>query len=476
VLFVGIVELMGGPATGDADVVDVSTWPIAHGQLACAFPKNRIVIAPLYPFVSGVLSAAARIGHAVPFPSRAALGPDCVDAYSAFTDWAWKAGALSDTLLVGYVGWLALAAGAVALLRASGRGRCGWEPATLLLLACLPPVWMCLENFFHPQDLLAMGLALGAVACARRSWWLGAGVLIALATLSQQYALLVATPLLVVAPGDRRWRFAGAAAVTLALAVVTLFVVSSFTAVTAVLIGSANSALSSTVLTALHLHGGARVFVSRFVPLEIALVLAWWATDRLGPDVLEPVPLLSLLGVSLGLRLVFEVNMWGYYYMALAVVLVLLDVVGGRIRASLAAWLGAVSVVYLVGPTTSRAVWNAVGWGGDARQLLVPLVVVLAVAVIAFHAARGRLEWNDVVWVGLASGAALAWPSTHNPLGAHLAGLWWQVALVPLGIVLAAKPLLALMRVPAHTPLPERGVALISTSRRSGTGGGTRGR
>ena len=46
-----------------------------------------------------------------------------------------------------------------------------------------------------------MGLILGALACVRRDLWRWAGVLLALAVLSQQYALLVAVPLLVVAPG-----------------------------------------------------------------------------------------------------------------------------------------------------------------------------------------------------------------------------------------------------------------------------------
>ena len=79
---------------------------------------------------------------------------------------------------------------------ASGRGRGsrGWEPATLVVVACLLPVWMCVQSFFHPQDLLAMGLALCAMACACHGRWAGAGVLVALAVLAQQFTLLVAVP------------------------------------------------------------------------------------------------------------------------------------------------------------------------------------------------------------------------------------------------------------------------------------------
>jgi hypothetical protein len=442
-VFVAIVQFLGGASPYDADEANISTWPIAHGQLSCAFPKGRILIAPLYPYVSGGLSAIARIGHSVPFPTRSAFGPDCAGAYDAVTTWASRAGALTETLLIGYVGWLALLAGVVALLRASGRGRRGWEPATLLLLACLPPVWMCLENFFHPQDLLAMGLALGALACARRGSWIGAGVLVALATLSQQFALLVAAPLFVVAPASRRWSYVGAAAGTTVLALAALFATSSSLALGAALLGSGNSGGSGTVVSSvLRLHGGVLVFVSRMVPLELALVLAWWVTRRLGPAALEPVPLISLVALSLSLRLVFEHALYGYYFMALAVVLVVLDAVSGHIRASLVAWLAAVSVVYLVGPTTSSSVWPATSWAADAQRSVAPVVLGLALAGIVLGAARGGLGRQQLVWLALAIGAALAWPSTYNPLSAHVSSVWWQMALVLSGIALAAGPLL----------------------------------
>ena len=51
-------------------------------------------------------------------------------------------------------------AGIIALLRVSGRGRRGWEPLAFFLVACTPPVFTCLTYYFHPPDLLAMGLIL----------------------------------------------------------------------------------------------------------------------------------------------------------------------------------------------------------------------------------------------------------------------------------------------------------------------------
>jgi hypothetical protein len=92
------------------------------------------------------------------------------------TRWSDQTHALTPTLRFGYLGWFVLAAGIVAVMRSSGRGRNGWEPAALIAVACTPPVFMCLQTFFHPQDLLAMGLILLGVSCAQRNAWGWAGV------------------------------------------------------------------------------------------------------------------------------------------------------------------------------------------------------------------------------------------------------------------------------------------------------------
>ncbi len=230
-LFVGLATLTGGPGRIDAAESAYSTWAIAHGRLACAFPSVTVphepLVAPVYPFVSGVVAALAGIGRSVPFPTQSAMGHGCGTAVAAIHHWALSAGALEPTLWIGFTGWLILMAGVVAWLRASGRGRCGWEPATLIVLACLPLVWICVSPYFHPQDLVALGIVLAAMACALRSRWAAAGVLIALALLSQQFALLVAAPLLMLAPRAYRGRFVGSALVTAALVILPSTVSSS---------------------------------------------------------------------------------------------------------------------------------------------------------------------------------------------------------------------------------------------------------
>jgi hypothetical protein len=112
-------------------------------------------------------------------------------------------------------------------LRASGRGRCGWEPVTLLLVAIVPPGLLCVRPYFHPEDLLALGLALGGLACTRRGSWAWAGVLLGLSFTSQQFVLLIIAPLVVVAPSNRRLPFAGSAIISAMLVVGPMILLTS---------------------------------------------------------------------------------------------------------------------------------------------------------------------------------------------------------------------------------------------------------
>jgi hypothetical protein len=432
------MALLGGPASNDAYQTVFSTWAIQHGQLACAFPAGYKVTAPLYPLASGAIASLERIGNAVAFPPRGTLGPHCDRAFTAINQWSLRTGALHHTIQIGYFGWLVLLAGLVAVLRACGRGRCGWEPTTLVIVACLPPVWMCLEDSFHPEDLFAMGFALASLACARRSLWAAAGVLVALAVLSQQYALLVAAPLLIVAPPARRLTYGGAAALTTALLVVPLTVVSSGGAAHAVLFGTgATGGVGGTILWELDLHGTLLLFASRVAPIILSVALAWWVVRRLGRAVLEPIPLLSLVTVSLGLRLVFEQQLWGYYFMALSVTLILLDAVRGHIRASVVAWLSTVTMVYLLLPTSINSLQPVEHTLSDLAPVA---VLTLAILLIWRDLRRGARNWWLAYWISMIVATFIAW-NTTDVVGQP--PIWlWQVTLVPLGIALAAGPLL----------------------------------
>jgi hypothetical protein len=346
-IFIVLTQVLGGLGQHDTFLSVNATWAIAHGRLSCAYPAGIPMIAPLYPMVSGGIVALVHVGHGVPFPSSAAMGPHCSRAVAALSTWSAHAGALGPTVEVGYLGWLALLGGVVAFLRSVGRGRCGWEPLTLIVLAVTPPVLMCVQTDFHPQDLLAMGLALAGVACARSGRWALTGVLLGLAVASQQFALLVLAPMLVVVPTGRRVRLCGAAVAGAGLAVAPLLLANPGRARRAGQLGSGNSASRGyTVLGQLQLHGALLIVMSRILPILLTMMLARWACRRLGPRILDPVPLVSLISTAFALRLVFEENLFGYYLMALVVSLVLLDVVRRRIGVHLVAWLALALLVF----------------------------------------------------------------------------------------------------------------------------------
>jgi hypothetical protein len=466
-VFMGGVRFLGGPSEEDAVESIYSTWALAHFRVACAYPsashyhfpviaRPAPLIAPLWPLLSGALAALTRIGHQVPFPSNAALGPNCSEAQAAIFRWSVRSGAALPTVSLGYASWLVLMAGIVALLRASGRGRCGWEPAVLVLVACVPSVWTPLVQDFHPQDLVAMGLGLCGLACARRGWWAWAGVLLALAITSQQFALLVIAPLVIIVPQNRRFRFVGTVIGTASIVILPIVMISSGRALRAVFLGSGNSAsIGGTVLWELHFHGGLLVLVSRVLPIVCSMALAWWAHQRLGHTLMDPVPLLSLIATSLSLRLVFEENLFGYYFMALAVSLVVLEAVSGRIRGQLVAWIVLIPLAF--NPVPWGFVSNSVAWGLQDREYLPAICIGVALVLVARDALRGRVRGYLVAWTVLVTVTCGRWPWSAPPF--HTQPIWfWQIVLVSTGVALAVRPLLSVARsrsglVPEARPL-----------------------
>jgi hypothetical protein len=443
-IFVGIVALLGGPSVIDTEQSVYGTWALAHGHAACAYPpvvyRGNPVIAPLYMLLSGGIAAVARIGHSVAFPSSTALGPGCDRAFTAVQPWSVHAGALRPTTWIGCIGWVGLLAGVVVWLRVTGKGRRVWEPVTLVVLACLPLVWVCVQLVFHPQDLLTMGLSLAAMACACRGKWVAAGVLVALAILSQQYALLVAVPLLVLAPMRRRIPFVVAAITTGVLIDIPFLAATSGHALRSLTLGTGDTpSIGGTVVWELHLHGAPLVLLSRVAPLAISFVFSWWIARRLGPAALAPATVLGVVAVSLALRLVFEQNIFVYYFMALAVCVVLLDVTRGTIRQATAAWLTAVVLVFCFVRGVS---FESLGAGGYVHDLYPLAFLIPLVALALLFGSGGRRTQDLVCWLGVAVCALLTWPGHAPPFGLDTEAWFWQVVLVVTGIVLAGRPLL----------------------------------
>ncbi len=453
-IFVGAIALLGGPTENDAGESLYSTWAVAHGSVTCTYPpvtapvdsflpdyRPGPYVPPFWVLLSGGLESFTQIGHTAPFPSAQELGARCDDAYQAMYQWAGRTLSEVPTIGLGYVSWLILLAGLVAVIRASGCGRRRSEAVAVVLVAATPIVWQPLLDQYHPQDLCAMGLILGGIACSGRRRWVWAGILLGLAVLSQQFALLVLVPLLVVAPPLGRLRMFLAALGTGAVVALPLIGLTAGRAFSAVVLGTGDySSFGGTVLWELRLHGPLLVFASRLLPIIVSVLLAWWVRDRIGGRVLEPVPLLSLLTICLSLRLVFEQGLFGYKFLALAVMLIVLEVGCGHIRGELIAWIALVTLAF--NPVPYALAFNARPWGLHLAASLAGVFMVCALLLIAWDAVHREVRWYLVAFFVFVACAFGQWPLWTVDAMRPLLPLWmWQLVLLSTGIALAAGPL-----------------------------------
>lgn len=448
-VFFGLTALEGGPSQVDQFVSVLSTWAISHGNFACAYPpvasRHTPLTAPLYPLISGGIAWLFRIGHKVPFPNQSALGPHCAAAFGAILKWSIESQADKASLAIGYLSWFVLLGGLIALLRSAGRGRCGWEPTILVLVALTTPAFTALGVFFHPQDIVALGLSLWGVARARQGMWAWAGVLLGLALCSQQFAILAVVPLVVVAPRSKRLTIVASVIATAAVIDVPLLLMTSGRAFTAAVIGTGGSpSYGGTILDELGFHKPTLVLLSRTIPIALSVALAAWARLRLGPRALEPVALISLIATAFSFRLAFELNLFDYYFMATAVTLVVLDASLGRIRGILVAWLALVTWAF------NPLLFTASVTGHPVRVALydaLPIVFIgVALLLIALDAYHHRIRWYLVTFLLLVLVARAHEGWRNIPSGRPTSIWYWQLVLVPVAMVWAVRPLVSLVR------------------------------
>jgi hypothetical protein len=229
-----------------------------------------------------------------------------------------------------------------------------------------------------------------------------------------------------------------ATAISMALIIVPMVALTSGRALRAALLGSSQvmlgtntrSSTGGTVLWELHVHGALLFVLVRIAPIVLAMALAWWATHRFGPITLDAAPLLTIIATSLLLRLVFEENIFGYYFMAVAVLLIMLDVVRGRVRGCTVAWLGLVALVF-----------DPVPWGHQTLHQTIPVVIgSIGLSFIVADAIRGRVRWYFVAWlvVVVLTCEPLVWGLAigHQVLPNSL----WQVVLVSIALWLILGP------------------------------------
>jgi hypothetical protein len=241
-----------------------------------------------------------------------------------------------------------------------------------------------------------------------------------------------------------------------ALVSLPIIVATSGKAIHAVLFGTGDSmTYGGTLLWETGLRGSVLVFFARIVPILVSVAVAVWASRRLGSRVVsEPIPLISLLAISLSLRLVFEEGLFGYKFLALAVMLIMLAIVRGRISGPLVAWLGLTSLA--LNPIPGTLSINGRPWGVHAAFALPLICIVTVLALVVFDAMNHRVRWYLVAWLVVACCAFLQWPLWSFDSIRPALSLWfWQLILLPTGIAMAVIPLLESVRT-AQTRGPAR--------------------
>ncbi len=359
-VFVLIIFLRGGPdpAETDAHAVTFPTTAISHGDLRTAERDTLVPNPPGYPLAMAPVLIALRpwIGSPrwcddKPIPAilrtvaasyfEAVLGPCTArhggDHGKPYPIWYRSQAALA------ILAWVVLAVGAVMLLRSTGSGGGVAEVLLVLVMAVIPAASDAIAQTFHPQDLMCVGLTCAGIALALRRRWVLVGVLFGAAFLCKQFAVLPLLGVLAAAPQWRdRVRVVTPAVAVVAAGVIPFYVVAPVAtvhAMTAVYVSGVTVESTPTMLGVLSIWEQTKLEIARDAPIVAAALLALWARRRARDHLLAPAPLVGLCVACLACRLVFEISLLNYYFLAVGVTLVLLDFTRKRPPLRSALWI-----------------------------------------------------------------------------------------------------------------------------------------
>jgi uncharacterized membrane protein len=348
-VFVTIVVVRGGPSVDDALGVTRPATAIADGDLGAAAHDSYLPQPAGYALVSSPLVLLFRPVVGSPTWCDAQVGPvtrvflkQCDPSELATHHW------YRSQALIGVLAWLALAVGALRLLRATDAG----GPAEILLvlvLAAVPAANDAVVETFHPQDIVCVGLACAGLAEVLRRRWAIAGALFGAAFLCKQFALLPLIAVVVAAPDMRtRGRVVLSAAAVVAVGVAPFALVDpggTWNTLSAVNPGGVVKLTTGTVVGMSGFSESAKLHIARDGPVVLAVLLSLWARRRAGDRLLTPVALLGLTTACLAGRLVAEVWFASYYLLAVSATLVLLDLAARRIPFWSFVWIACTGVL-----------------------------------------------------------------------------------------------------------------------------------
>jgi hypothetical protein len=389
-LFIVVVHSVGGVAMADGVESIVPFTALAHGDLACSYPPvvgPSAFTAPLFPLLASPLILVAHHGSSIPFPSGSALGTNCHQAWTSISVWLALTNAPDADRWLGYLVWFPFLAGVIALVRTTDRAKTLFEPVLACTLAVTPALFTTVTEYFHPEDFLCVGLVLAGLAAVRRDAWGWVGAWFALAVLAQPFALLA---LLVVAFASTRRQLARAvptAALVFAVVLAPLAIATAGRVLQSVR-GTGDTQYSTTYWsTVFHITSPSTLeLFARGLPLVLTALVAVSFRRRYGPAAFAGPSLCYLVAVAFALRILFEVNLWEYYYMAAVVFLVVADVLQGRLRPFVLLW---VTVLWLwYHPIFAAPIVQSTQWPEWGPQLFFSLSALALAGVPAWRLAR----------------------------------------------------------------------------------------
>lgn len=407
VVFVLVIVVRGGPisAQNDALAVTLPTTAVSHGAWRSAEAQTLVPDPPGYPLLAAPLVALFRpwIGSPVwcsdrQVPATVARGSEAAffrallrpcDAQRPGQGRALPPWYRSQAVL-GVGAWVVALVGLQLLLRAVHRRPTWGEAVGALSLALLPAASDALVQSFHPQDLLAVGFTLVALAQALRRRWVAVGVAVGIGVLCKQFAVLAVPGLLLAAPTWRaRAQLAGTLA-ALCVAAVTPFwladPVATWHALSGTYVEGAGITRSATAVGLLDIAESHKLEIARDAPLVAAVVLSLGVFSRARRRIGKPVPLVGLALACMATRMVFEVSVYQYYLLAIGVFLLALELTRGRPPLWTMLWVVVTRLGVLELPSSVSPRWLAaafmVAW-------LLPLAFGLRYAVTAARPSSG---------------------------------------------------------------------------------------
>ena len=357
-LFLLIIFVRGGPnpAETDAHADTLAATAISHGDLSAAERATLVPNPPGYPLLTApfVLVLRPWVGAPrwcddKPVPPTLRSGPGSAFYRAIFAPCGAPATPPSRPLwyrsqaLLTVLGFAVLAVGAILLMRAAGAGR-GWRECVLVVaLALLPATTDAVAQTFHPQDLMSVGFAFMGIAQALRRRWLMVGIAFGVAFVCKQFALLPLIGVLAAAPTWRaRLLCVLPAAGVIGVVVLPFYIVDpadTVHALSAVYVAGVTVVKTTTVLGQLGIGEQAKLEIARDGPLACTVVLAYLCRRLRGPRLLETEALLGLVVACFAVRLVFEVGLLDYYFLAVGAALLALDICCARVPVRTIGWV-----------------------------------------------------------------------------------------------------------------------------------------